>query len=106
MGKKAKFWGEGDRKVLEAYGELKKMREEGLVKKIGMSGNYQIQSLLIVTNAALAYPLATLLRLALLIREIHGPMDVVMSYCHLTIQNDTFVSFVKELTERAGVEQL
>ena len=105
-GQEGKVWGEGDRKVLEAYGELKKMREEGLIKKIGMSGNYRIQSLLIVTNAALAYPLPTLLRLALLIREIHGPMDVVMSYCHLTIQNDTFVSFAKELTERAGVEQL
>jgi len=29
-----------------------------------------------------------------------------MSYCHLTIQNDTFISFAKELTERAGVRQL
>ena len=29
-----------------------------------------------------------------------------MSYCHLTIQNDTFASFAKELTERAGVGQL
>ena len=30
----------------------------------------------------------------------------MMSYCHLTIQNDTFASFEKELTERAGVGQL
>jgi len=29
-----------------------------------------------------------------------------MSYCHLTIQNDTLISFAKELTERAGVGQL
>lgn len=29
-----------------------------------------------------------------------------MSYCHLTIQNDTLASFAKELTERAGVGQL
>ena len=41
-----------------------------------------------------------------MIRQTHGPVDVVMSYCHLTIQNDTFVSFAKELTERAGVRQL
>ena len=29
-----------------------------------------------------------------------------MSYSHLTIQNDTLISFAKELTERAGVGQL
>ena len=29
-----------------------------------------------------------------------------MSYCHLTIQNDTLILFAKELTERAGVGQL
>ncbi|KAF9644377.1 Aldo/keto reductase [Thelephora ganbajun] len=86
----SKVWGEGDRKVLEAYGELKRMKEEGLVKNIGITG----------------YPLPTLLRLALLIRQTYGPMDVLMSFCHLTIQNDTFTPFVKELTERAGVGQL
>jgi len=85
-----KIWGDGDRKVLEAYGELKRLKEEGLVKNIGIT----------------AYPLPTLLRLALLIRQTHGPVDVVMSYCHLTIQNDTLISFAKELTERAGVGQL
>jgi len=30
----------------------------------------------------------------------------MMSYSHLTIQNDTFLSFAKELKERAGVGQL
>ena len=30
----------------------------------------------------------------------------MMSYSHLTIQNDTLLSFVKELTERARVGQL
>ena len=30
----------------------------------------------------------------------------MMSYCHLTIQNDTFVSFAGELTGRARVGQL
>ena len=33
-----KVWGEGDRKVLEAYGELKKLKEEGLIKNIGITG--------------------------------------------------------------------
>jgi len=30
----------------------------------------------------------------------------MMTYCHLTIQNDTLISFAKELTGRAGVGQL
>ena len=30
----------------------------------------------------------------------------MMSYCHLTIQNDTLISFAKEFAERAGVGQL
>ena len=29
-----------------------------------------------------------------------------MSYCHLTIQNDTLIQFVEELTGRAGIGQL
>ena len=37
-GQEEKILGEGDRKVLEAYGELKKLKEEGLVKSIGIAG--------------------------------------------------------------------
>lgn len=39
-GQEGKVWGEGDRKVLDAYGELKRMKEEGLVKSIGITGNH------------------------------------------------------------------
>lgn len=42
-GQEGKIWGEGDRKVLEAYGELKRLKEEGLVKKIGITGIYPSQ---------------------------------------------------------------
>ncbi|KAF9645038.1 Aldo/keto reductase, partial [Thelephora ganbajun] len=86
LGQESKVWGEGDRKVLEAYGELKRMKEQGLVKNIGITDNY--------------------FKLALLVRQKYGPMDVLMSFCHLTAQNDTFTPFVKELTGRAGVGQL
>lgn len=34
----AKVWGAGDRIVLEAYDELRKLREEGLVRSIGIAG--------------------------------------------------------------------
>ena len=37
-GQEGKILGEGDRKVLEAYGELKRLKEEGLVKNIGITG--------------------------------------------------------------------
>lgn len=108
IGQEGKVWGEGDRRVLEAYGELKKFKEEGLVKNIGITGDLlgSIFTYCRQLNTVLGYPLPTLLRLALLIRETHGPVDVMLSYCHLTIQNDTFLSFAKELTERAGVGQL
>ena len=37
-GQEGEVRGEGDRKVLEAYGELQKLKEEGLVKNIGITG--------------------------------------------------------------------
>lgn len=37
-GQEGEIWGEGDRRVLEAYGELKRLKEEGLVKNIGITG--------------------------------------------------------------------
>jgi hypothetical protein len=39
IGQEGKVLGEGDRSVLEAYGELKRMKEEGLAKNIGITGN-------------------------------------------------------------------
>lgn len=50
LGQEGKIWGEGDRKVLEAYGELKRLKEEGLVKNIGITGIYQNQRHLAVTE--------------------------------------------------------
>ena len=37
-GQEGKVWGDGDRKILEAYGELKKLKEEGLARNIGITG--------------------------------------------------------------------
>ena len=50
VGQEGKVWGEGDRKVLEAYGELKRIKQEGLVKNIGITGNHLIQSPLTATE--------------------------------------------------------
>lgn len=84
--------GEGDQKVLDAYGELRKLQEEGVIKCIGITG----------------YPLPTLLRMALLI--LHTPpyeaVDVILSYSHLSLQNSTFLQYAPQLRGRAQVGQL
>ncbi|KAG6830629.1 hypothetical protein H0H92_015721 [Tricholoma furcatifolium] len=54
------------------------------------------------------YPLPTLLRLALLILHTppFKPVDVILSYSHLSLQNGTFLKYVPQLQERAKVGQL
>lgn len=37
-GQEAKIWGEGDRIFLAAVAELRKMKEEGLIRHIGITG--------------------------------------------------------------------
>lgn len=37
-GDETKVWGEGDQKILDAVAELRKMKQEGLVKHIGITG--------------------------------------------------------------------
>ncbi|KAJ6538994.1 NADP-dependent oxidoreductase domain-containing protein [Mycena capillaripes] len=91
-GEEAMIRGEGDQRVLDAFAELQKMKEEGLIKHIGITG----------------YPLYTLLRVALLI--LHNPpfkpVDVMLSYSNLTLQSGTFLQFAPQLLERAHVQQL
>ncbi|KAJ6627480.1 NADP-dependent oxidoreductase domain-containing protein [Mycena sp. CBHHK59/15] len=91
-GEESKIRGEGDQTILNAVRELQKMKDEGLIKNIGITG----------------YPLHTLLRIALLI--LHSPpfkaVDVILSYSNLTLQNSTFLHFAPQLIERAQVKQL
>lgn len=91
-GQESKVWGEGDQKILDAYAELRKMQEEGKIKHIGMTG----------------FTLSTLLRLALLVLHTppYKPVDILLSYCHLSLNNSTFATYAKPLRERAKVTQL
>ncbi|KAJ4472060.1 Aldo/keto reductase [Lentinula aciculospora] len=91
-GQEATIYGEGDERVLNAFAELRKMKEEGLARSIGITG----------------YPVATLLRLALLIlhNPPYEPVDVLLSYSHITLQNSTFAQFVPHFRQRAKVRQL
>jgi D-arabinose 1-dehydrogenase len=44
-GQEAKVWGDGDHAVLNAIAELRKMKQEGLIKNIGISGRSYFGSL-------------------------------------------------------------
>ncbi|KAF8076019.1 galactose dehydrogenase [Lyophyllum atratum] len=91
-GDEGKIRGDGDQKVLDAFAELRKLQEEGVIKHVGITG----------------YPLPTLLRLALLILHTppYRPIDVILSYSHLSLQNSTFLQYAPQLQQRAQVGQL
>ncbi|KAF4619372.1 hypothetical protein D9613_005452 [Agrocybe pediades] len=92
QGDEAKIRDEGDQKVLDAFRELQTLKEEGLIKNIGLTG----------------FPLPTLLRLAILILHTapYKPVDVLLSYSHLCLQNSAFLQFVPHFYERAKIGQL
>jgi len=54
------------------------------------------------------YPLPTLLRIALLVRynPPYKPLDLILSYCHLTLQNDSLRMFGPLFRDRAQVQQV
>ncbi|KZT55334.1 Aldo/keto reductase [Calocera cornea HHB12733] len=91
-GKENKVWGTGDRRVVEAIGELRKLKEEGLVRAIGISG----------------YTLPTLLRLAILAVNTapFQPLDTLLSYSHFTLQNSTFVTYLPHFMNQAKLRQV
>ena len=75
--------------VLEASKELRRLRDEGFIRYVGISG----------------YPLDVLCDIAdLILRETNEPVDVVMSYAHFTVQNTTLATKGIDRLRRAGVE--
>ncbi|KAG8218325.1 Aldo keto reductase [Butyriboletus roseoflavus] len=91
-GQEAVVHGDGDREVLVAIGELGRQQDAGVIRRVGISG----------------YPLPILLRLAILIKHTapYKPLDVVMSYCHLNLQNRTLLDFKTAFEQRAGVKHV
>ncbi|KAF9482004.1 Aldo/keto reductase [Pholiota conissans] len=91
-GDEATIRGEGDQKVLDAFHELQELQSQGIIKNIGITG----------------FPLPTLLRLAILILHTppFKPVDVLLSYSHLCLQNATFLEFIPHFYKRAKVGQL
>lgn len=84
--------GDGDQQVLDAFMELRKLKKEGLIKQIGITG----------------FPLPTLLRMALLVLHTppYAPIDVILSYSHLCLQNSNLEHFIPRFREQAKVETI
>ncbi|KAI1373081.1 Aldo/keto reductase [Hypoxylon crocopeplum] len=75
--------------VLAAVRELRRLRGEGVIRYVGISG----------------YPVEKLCSLAEMIRRETGePLDAVLSYGHYTIQNTTLGTSAMAQFERAGVD--
>jgi len=91
-GEESRVWGDGDQKFLIALAEIRKMKEEGLVKAIGITG----------------LPLPTLLRLSLLALHTspYEPLDCILSYSQFNLQNSTFADFLPHFLTRAKIAQL
>ncbi|SPO25789.1 related to ARA2 - NAD-dependent arabinose dehydrogenase [Ustilago trichophora] len=70
----SKVHGKGDKQFLEAIGALFKLKDEGVIKRVGISG----------------YPLPVLLRLSRLVATTapYRPLDVVLSYSNHCLHSD------------------
>lgn len=63
--------------------------------------------LTLLTREYAAYPLPTLLRIATLVQHTtNKPLDVLLSYCHISLQNSAFATYAPAFRERAKVGQL
>ncbi|KAI1100780.1 Aldo/keto reductase [Jackrogersella minutella] len=75
--------------VLTAVRELRRLRSEGIIRYVGISG----------------YPVEKLCTLAEMVRRDTGePLDAVLSYGHYTIQNTTLGADAMAQFDRAGVD--
>ncbi|KAH9816089.1 NADP-dependent oxidoreductase domain-containing protein [Melampsora americana] len=82
--------GKGDEIILEAIQTLFQLKQEGKIKKVGISG----------------YPLPTLLRISQLINfKLRKPLDILMSYSHYNLQNRSLLSFLP-LFHQSGIHQI
>lgn len=83
--------GNGDKEALGAIAALRELQDRGVVRRVGISG----------------YSLPTLLRISILVfHETSKPLDVVMSYSHLNLQNRTLEAFRPAFLERAKVKHV
>ncbi|KAK9763138.1 hypothetical protein K7432_010457 [Basidiobolus ranarum] len=78
-----------DQIIQETLPQLFQLKKEGKIRWVGISG----------------YPLDTLLNIARIQSERNQPLDVVLSYCHNTLQNTLYRDYQPEFI-KAGVGHL
>lgn len=109
-GEEARILGEGDQKILGAIRELWKLKTEGTIKAVGITGLFSetCPASGSLSNPYLGYPLQTLLRIAMLIfhNPPYTPLDILLSYSHYTLQNKAFEAFIPYFIQRANIGQL
>ncbi|KAG5418743.1 hypothetical protein I9W82_003461 [Candida metapsilosis] len=79
--------------VIEALKELQSLKDEGVVRNIGVSG----------------YPIHFIYEVAMKWKQSNSkgtPLDAVMSYCHGCIQNNTLFDYETKLKTEAGVGKI
>ncbi|KAH8920141.1 Aldo/keto reductase [Atractiella rhizophila] len=86
----SRIHGLGDERVLDGVRALFELKEQGIVNRVGIAG----------------YPLATLLRLSILIANTIRPLDILQSYSHHTLQNHTLSSYIPHFKSLARIPQI
>ncbi|KAI5959393.1 uncharacterized protein KGF55_005370 [Candida pseudojiufengensis] len=77
--------------ILEALKELKKFKEKGVIRNIGISG----------------YPVKFLYEIAIMWKDKTGePLDIVLSYCNGCLQNNILFEFYDKFKNEAGIKQI
>lgn len=77
--------------ALGAIEELFKLKDEGRVQHVGLSG----------------YPLDYIYKLSVKVKEhFNRPLDIVLSYCHFCLQNTLLESYQSKFYKDAGIQVL
>jgi len=84
--------GAGDQIILDALAELFKLKREGKVKAVGITG-YSLPVLLRLATLATAQPSLE-------------PVDIILTFCHLTLQNSSLRTYLPLLKEWGKVSQI
>lgn len=88
-------------------GVLRELKREGKIKRIGFSGMSLAcaSSSDVSLNVPPAYPLPTLLRIALLVlHHSKEPVDIIQTYSHQNLQNTGLSAYLTEFKTRAKVQ--
>lgn len=81
-----------DAQIWEALAEMRRLKDEGVVRNIGVSG-YPVDFLYRIARGARA-------------RADVGPLDNVLSYCNLNLQNRTLEQYYERFVGECGLKTL